>query len=523
MPQVANLKEVSAKTVGWAGGVNIRDAVNQLSPDELRKAENVVLDEKGGLSKRKGCQSNGTIGIGGERILQLYTFYRGTTAPQVLAYTNQGKLYYTTDPNANPVVWTQIATGLSTTVPFSFETFNSKAYMGNGVDSYASWDGATYVTFPTTPKGKYLRLWKDTMFISGITGLPDRVYESAAGDAENWPVASWIDIAKGDGDLVVALASDGFFLIVGKRDRAFVIYDPVSLANRIVDFEKGFESHFAVKQFEGILYYLSRRGICLWYGDAPSKIISEKLDPLFDPTIIAIEALQQAQAYSIDNRIGFALPEVGNATNTIVIEYYPRLAGVTPFGNRGYGPFVFHRMPAQCFTRVRTGATDRLFAGHNAANKFLRVFADVGTDDGVAFTGTGETGAIDLSQPGLTKYIRRLRLLCRGKFNVFILRNFQASIYRTMLADASAAQDLWDSVGDVWGTGTWGPDSIIKELELSNPDAYGRYFTFRFQDAAEVGTGLQLLAVGASDRTLVAGEWGIYGMLVEGSLLGVRK
>src|SRR4051812_24010263 len=100
MPRTASpdLQPFSTLTEGWDGGVNIRDAWNKLAPNEARILENCILDEKGGASKRSGCQSQGTIGVGADRIISLYTFYRAGSAPQVIAHTTAGKLYYTNDP-----------------------------------------------------------------------------------------------------------------------------------------------------------------------------------------------------------------------------------------------------------------------------------------------------------------------------------------------------------------------------------------------------------------------------------------
>lgn len=512
---------IGLKTTGWDGGVNIRDAVDQLAPNEARRLENIILDERGGGTKRKGCESHGTFGVSTDRGIALYTFYRGTSAPQILLHTSAGKLYYTNDPAANPVVWTQIATGLSVSQPFSFVTFNGKAYMSNGVDNYASWDGATYTTFPSAPKGKFLCLWKDTVWNSGVSGLPDRVYSSSPGDAETWPSASWVDIAKGDGDATTALGSDGQFLVVGKRQRTFTIYDPVTFANRVVDFEKGIESHFSFIQFEGNLLFLSRRGLCIYLGDSPSLIISDKIDPLFSPDLVALDQLWQATTYTFGNRIAWALPETNQAYNTLQVEYYPRLGPYSTFGSRMKGPFAFHRAPVQCFTRVRSGATEYLYGVHNNANKFLRVFTDVGTDDGVPFTATLETGVYDFGDPIHTKYLRELRIIAAGRFNVFVLRNRDIAIYRTISIDASSVLDSW-STGEFWGTGTWGPDSPVKDIRKTNVDAYGRYFTFRFQDSADPGLGNKLVWVGNTQRSLTSGEWSIYGLAVKGSLLGVR-
>lgn len=511
-------QEVIAETHGYAGGVNMRDAINQLAPDQARRMENGVLNERGAFSKRLGCQSQGTFGASGDRILSQYVFYRAGSTPQLLIHTSGGALYYTNDPTANPITWTLIASSLSTTAPFSFETFNSKAYFSNGVDSYASWDGSTYATYASAPKGAYLRLWKDTMWVSGIVGLPDRVYSSAAGDAQTFPVSNWIDIAKGDGDSVTALGTDGLMLIVFKLRRHVVIYDPVTFANRVVDFEKGCESHFSVMQFEGSVYFLSRRGVCRYVGDSPADIISGVIDPLFDPTVLNLAALSKAYAYTVDNRIGWALPEAGFTRATVQLEYYPRLAGVTPYGNRGTGPFNFHRMPATTFSRWRSGANEYLYGGHSTANKFLRLYAPVGTDDGSAFTALLETSAYDFNAPDRTKYVRRLRVLGRGRFTVQMKRDFQSAVYKTFPLDLSSNSDLWGD--ENWGAGTWGPAALFQEDRV-NTDAYGRYITLQFSDA-ETGLGARLIEVGSQEYRLNDGEWGLYGVQMEAAMLGVR-
>jgi hypothetical protein len=105
--RTTDLQSVVARSQGFDGGVNLRDTVAQLAANELRIGENIVLDERGGASKRLGCQSNGTFGVGADRILSTYTFYRGASAPQVIIHTTAGKLYYTNDPTAGTITWTQ--------------------------------------------------------------------------------------------------------------------------------------------------------------------------------------------------------------------------------------------------------------------------------------------------------------------------------------------------------------------------------------------------------------------------------
>src|SRR4249920_3431769 len=108
MSNAEELSGVVAQSPGYAGGLNLRDSINQVGPNELRAAENIVLDNRGGVDKRLGCMSHGTFGAAGDRILSCYTFYRGTTPPQVIIHTTAGALYYTNDAGAQPQVWTPI-------------------------------------------------------------------------------------------------------------------------------------------------------------------------------------------------------------------------------------------------------------------------------------------------------------------------------------------------------------------------------------------------------------------------------
>jgi hypothetical protein len=523
MPQIAPLSDVQAKTQGFGNGVNIQDAPNELSPTEVRRAENGILDERGGFTKRLGCQSQGVIpGAAGDRILSTYIFYRGSVAPQFLIHTSAGRVFYTADPNTAPVVWVEIsAGGWSTTQPMSWETFNSKCYFCDGFHAYASWDGAAYATYASAPIAKYLRLWKDTMFVSGVVNLPDRVYSSAPGDAETWPVVNWVDIRRGDGDAIRALGTDGLFLIIGKRNSGIVITDPALLVNHVFDYEKGIESHWSIIEHESGIFYITRRGVAQWQGDAPASLISYKIDPLFDPRVLNFDRLEFTWAYAQGQRISWCLAELGSAVATMQVNYYPRLAELTALGIRGLGPWSFDRIPMACAALWRYQSTQRLFGGSTIANKFYWVFADTtGQDDGATFHATLETGTYDFGQPLFTKYLRRLRILGRGQFNIQLRKDFASGIYKNYAVDLTSGPSKWN-VG-TWNDGSdWGPDSNVKETTI-NPDAYGRYMAFIFTDA-DPDVGSIVLPIGSKDLTIPSGQWSILGCLIDGFLLGIRE
>jgi hypothetical protein len=152
----------------------------------------------------------------------------------------------------------------------------------------------------------------------------------------------------------------------------------------------------------------------------------------------------------------------------------------------------------------------------------VECFAPVGTDDGEPFQAVLQTAWFDFSAPMLTKYLRELRLLCGGRFQVLIYRNFEESVYRTITVDASGIQDIWNAADDKWGEGNWGKNDPVRDIRKTNIDAYGRYFSFRFQDSFETDTNFQTFWIGSHGRDLTVGEWAIYGLVADGTVLGKR-
>jgi hypothetical protein len=519
------LKPVEVRTTGFADGINMQYAPNELAPTEVRRAENGFLDERGGFTKRLGCQNMGPVGASGDRIISCYTFYRGDALqPQFLIHTTAGSVYYTTDPTVQPTVWNLISTAgsFSKTQPMSWETYSGMVFFCAGLAPMSSWDGSTYTTYPSAPNGKYLRLWKDALWVSGVANYPDRVYSSAAGDATTWPVANWVDIRHGDGDAIRALASVDIYLLVGKRYTGSVISDPATYVNHVFDYEKGIESHWSVVNHEAGVFWVTRRGIGKWEGDSPSSMLSYKVDPLFDPHIINFDRLQFAWAYTDGQRVSWAIPEIGQTYPTLQVNYHPRLAMLTALGIRGLGPWSLDRIPMICAMQYRWQTTLRLFGGASGDNAMYWIFADnAGTDDGVGFSATLETAAYDFGAPVNEKYIRRMRVLGRGKLHVQLKRNFEASAYKTFGVDlTSPSSNYWND--GVWDPTTqWGPDNNIKEATV-NPDAYGRYFSVVITDS-DTAVGTYFVPVGSKDYSMPSGQWSILGIVLDGWLLGVRE
>ena len=485
---------------GFAGGVNIAAAVNQLKEDECLGLDNIVLDENGGGAKRRGLKAISNPGT----ILSVHVFYRGMIAPpQVLVLTSDGRVQYSSDDG---LTWTDMLSGVSTAHPMCFETFNNKVYMCNGVDGYMSWDGTVQTAYPSAPNGQWLKVWKDTMWMAGTDG--DRVWASDPGNADVFTVGNWVDLGRGDGDQITGLATDGNVLIVPKHKRGFLIYDPVTFANRMFDPDKGSEGHWSFVHYGDKLYYLSQDGICIFLGDSPSTLISGNIDPVFQADVLNFNLTGTVWAYTHLNRIGWTVPELATGVPSLQIELLPRSQKL---------PYTFHRMPVRCFATLRHGTEIKLLGGKVGGPGLVEVF-NGGDDDGVPFIGVIETRWFDLGNPRLHKYLRRMILQGRGKFYVSILRNFEAGLKKTIAIDLSDIQSVWDAPGDVWGDEKWGPEVVLETIPL-HPDVYGRAFKFRFSDS-EHTEGLSTIDIGDIDYHLVKGNWALYGAVMHAVMMG---
>ena len=483
-------------------GVNLRDAADQVSLAEALDLNNVLLDWRGGVIKRAGSTTKVSLVSGTYRVLSQYVFYRGASAAQHIVHMSDGSVKYSTDLSTYTNIWT----GLSTSAPFTYETFNGKVYMSNGVDDYRWWDGAAAGSNAAFPKFKYIRLWKDTMWGTGISGNPTIVQSSAASDAETWPASNFIYINKDDGHINRGLYVAGDVLLVFKENEYHMIYDPAEFSNRLVDPDNGIVSHWAVEDHNNVILFMSKNGICA-HTDSGAQIVSGRIEPLFTSGLLNTSALDQVIAYQHQNRIGFSVPEAGQSVPTMQIEVYPTLEGL---------PIAFQRMPMKNAVLWTDGS---LLYGRTDTNKVMVGFNGA-TDDGAAYSSLIRTGWFNFGSSLYRKYLRELRIHGFGDFYCTVLRDFNDSGIKTMHAAMSASADVWDSTNDVWGVGTWGSATGIQDKTF-HADSYGRHFSLVFLDNAS-GVDNRYIQLAGVRKAIPTGRWGLVGWNLHALLLGDR-
>lgn len=61
---------------------------------------------------------------------------------------------------------------------FGYAVYNDELWAGNGYEAHFKWDGTTFTTYSSAPKGNIYEIFEDRLFISGVIAEPLSVYYS---------------------------------------------------------------------------------------------------------------------------------------------------------------------------------------------------------------------------------------------------------------------------------------------------------------------------------------------------------
>jgi hypothetical protein len=342
------------------------------------------------------------------------------------------------------------------------------------------------------------------------------LYSSAAGNADSWPAQNWIALGKADGDHGTALFTVSQEMVASKQNRTFVIVSPSTLENRVVDYEKGCESHFSVVKFDTEIYYITRHGVVRYISGAPAELVSNNIQPLFTPIFQNLARMDQCHGYRIHHRVGWSLVRSGLNDPDFQIEYYP---------NYPRRPWTFHRMPARCWVTWRD-ADERLFFGKVGYPSLMEAFSlGINKDEGVDFRGLIETPWNNFGDPTNRKYLRAIRIWGEGHVHMQVRRDRRDPVGKMMAAELNPANplwgegpsDIWNRPGDVWGSlGSIGTDMVY-------PDLYGREFSLLLFDLSDEPTSVEVPNATRRVGTLTYGYphgWSVHQLVFEAVQMG---
>ena len=124
-----------------------------------------------------------------------------------------------------------------------FTTYLNYAFMVNGVDATAIWDG-TAGSFVTTgnalnaPIGKFIENYRSRVWIAGNSTYPSRIYYSSIPSSVTTPVilwdtdvatGQWIDVSPSDGEAITGLMRNRNAMLIFKPNHLYRLFSITSV------------------------------------------------------------------------------------------------------------------------------------------------------------------------------------------------------------------------------------------------------------------------------------------------------
>jgi hypothetical protein len=257
--------------------------------EEARIAKNCDLDEIGSLRKDKGYSLSLNQPTA-DNVLSLFAFYSiASTTTRYLLRDSGGNVY---QANFGGGTWDAItgATGLSVTVTPAWITYKNLAMRFNGTDTPKKYDGTTFANLGgSPPNGTIPALFKDKVYVAGVSPNFSTMYFSSTGNPENWPTFNNFDVNNNDGDRIMAVFPVFDSLIIWKE---FSIWEfQVDSKNnpsvlRYLTLDVGTTARRSVINIGGVVYFFNRRGIyqLAWrYPELISLKVQDFIDAVTDP------------------------------------------------------------------------------------------------------------------------------------------------------------------------------------------------------------------------------------------------
>lgn len=437
----------------FSAGLNVAADESQLKPNELRRTDNCVLTEFGGVTKRLGTQRLHVSRLASASVLGGFGWTQPSGTTQ-LAVCNTDLFHGT---YAIPMVWTTVAGTLSPAAHPSFASFRD----GSGLCVYIAdggllnkWDGTTLTeNIASTPAVAQLAVQNQRLF--GITGDSETLYWSALNNGDSLGIAgssggSAVVRTFGLSTLTGLLALGQSLLLFHRRGISrFTGWTQddidISTGTRGLSADVGTTAPRSIVAVENVGFFLSDRG---FYAVTESEV--RPISPQIEPVIQSLDQSAFARVvgahHAATREVRWYLPDVG------IYSYNYRL-------NAWTGPltdiYVDQTTPSMWSTVNATSQPIVLFGGQDGWVRKADVTAvfkdDVLSDStgGTAFTMSARCRRMFCRTPEAEKAFR-------WAFFTGNLRGSSGATMRLATSTGTTVQALADANPTVWlKTLTW--------------------------------------------------------------------
>lgn len=285
----------------FKGGLSLWEPYS-LAPNQVRRADNLVLWRDGRLRRRLGYTRWGLNALGApSSVTSLFQFITAAGVKYFLASTADGKVYK--DAGAGGT-WTTVATGLvgNADVHPKFKTFANQVIMVDKNNAPQTFDGTTWAALggvnADTNLARVLEAYQGRLWLGAEPGTGSRIRYSAVSNPASYATNDFLDISINDGEDIQTLMVVQNQLFVAKRTQLFVVMgDSSTTYGWFRRTKPGVIAPDSVQVIDNIAYFLSDDGVYAFDGVRARKV-SWELDPLFEQASpgVNLSRLQYAQS-----------------------------------------------------------------------------------------------------------------------------------------------------------------------------------------------------------------------------------
>lgn len=379
----------------------------------------------------------------------------------------------------------------------SVEGNGTVTYVDNGTDTPNEAFEVTDVNTTAGPTGKYITVYKDSLFIGGDSNFPSRLYYSGGGDQiNNFSIdggGGLIDVASNNGQVITGLIVFKDSLIIFKSDSIYQFSFTSSGLPQLtqVSGSLGAIAPRSIISVENDVFFLSRRGIFSIgneQGFAFDVLRTNELSARVRPTIQSIDPtyIQNASAIYVTS----------SDFNLYILSYTP--AGATTnsaaiiYDRERLGWYKWTNIAANCWTKYvdSTGTTHYLY-GDDDSGYIKEIFN--GTDDfGSAIHGYFYLNS-ESFKTGIDHYktLKDVDVVLRrpfGSISLSIVKDGVETVFSAPIGTISPSINFGHYtftdflLGESFGTGVSSADELLlrslKNVNLRN----GKTFQMRYDN-----------------------------------------
>jgi len=392
---------------------------------------------------------------------------------------------------------------------------SSTSYIDNGDDTPNEVFTPPEGNSTAGPTGKYVKVYKDSLFIFGDPDNPSRLYYSGGGDQiNNFTLGSgggFIDVSKNDGQIGTGIIQFKDKLIIFKEDSIYQFSFTTEGLPQITQVTPsvGSIAPRSIIAVENDIFFLSRRGVFTIGNEAGFSFdvlrtneLSARVRPLvqnIDPAYIQYASATYVTSSDFNLYILSYTPS-GSMTNSVSLVY----------DRERLGWYRWTNTPANCWVTYRdsTGTTHYLYGDDSSG--YVKEILSGDDDFGSAIHGYFYLNSENF-KTGIDHYktLKDINIVLRepfGSISLTVVQDGVQSVYSAPIGTISPTINLGHYtlsdflLGESSGTGLSSADELIlrklKNVNLRD----GKTFQLRFDNNSSAKFVLLLAGMTAKPR-----------------------